>query len=386
MSRNSSSRLNSVRVSVDRALAAQDLARAGVERAGRRTQLRRRRRLAAQERSQPGQQLLERERLHEVVVGARVETGDAVADGAAGRQHQDRDAVAVGAEPSRNLEPVDAGQHHVEDRAASGGRVREAAKRLARRPRRPRARSPRSPSARTSASRTAGSSSTIRIRIPSRMIARAVQSFVRRRSDSSEALSRILAASEVRAGLLAPVNERREHQMHSRTKLVAVAAAVAALVGGGAAVASGQAGFEDDQDAVLEAAADELGVEPAALSTALVNALSVRIDAAVAAGTFTAQQGAELKQRLAGRRRAARRSPRTARVGPDITASGTSEAWTPRRRILGLDRGRAPRGGWPTAAPSPRSPRPRASPSTGSRRRCSLRRRRTSQPPSRMVG
>ncbi len=87
--------------------------------------------------------------------------------------------------------------------------------------------------------------------------------------------------------------------MYSRTKLVAVAAAVAALVGGGAAVASGQAGFDDDQDAVLEAAADELGVEPAALSTALVNALSVRIDAAVAAGTFTAQQGAELKQRLA---------------------------------------------------------------------------------------
>ena len=43
---------------------------------------------AAAQGPQPGEQLGEVERLHEVVVGAGVEPGDPVVDGVAGRQHE----------------------------------------------------------------------------------------------------------------------------------------------------------------------------------------------------------------------------------------------------------------------------------------------------------
>ena len=46
----------------------------------------------AKQRAQPGEQLVERERLHDVVVGARVETGDPVGDLVPRGQHQDRAA------------------------------------------------------------------------------------------------------------------------------------------------------------------------------------------------------------------------------------------------------------------------------------------------------
>ena len=49
---------------------------------------------AAQQRAQPGQQLLERERLGEVVVGTRVEALDPVTHGVAGGEHEDGYAVA----------------------------------------------------------------------------------------------------------------------------------------------------------------------------------------------------------------------------------------------------------------------------------------------------
>jgi hypothetical protein len=87
--------------------------------------------------------------------------------------------------------------------------------------------------------------------------------------------------------------------MHKRTRLIAGAAAVAALAGGGAAIAANQGSFQDEQNAVLDAAAEQLGVEPSALSAALSDALSARIDAAVAAGTLTEQEGARMKERLA---------------------------------------------------------------------------------------
>ncbi len=44
--------------------------------------------LPAQQRPHAGQQLAQRERLHEVVVGAVVEPGDAVLDTAPRREHQ----------------------------------------------------------------------------------------------------------------------------------------------------------------------------------------------------------------------------------------------------------------------------------------------------------
>ncbi len=69
---------------------------------------------APRERAQAREQLLERERLHEVVVGAAVEAGDAVLDGVARGEHQDRRPHVVSAQAAADLEPVEARQHHVE--------------------------------------------------------------------------------------------------------------------------------------------------------------------------------------------------------------------------------------------------------------------------------
>ena len=67
----------------------------------------------AQQRAQPGEQLLERERLGQVVVGPGVEALDPVADGVARGEHQDRDAVADLAQGAGGLQPVEARHHHV---------------------------------------------------------------------------------------------------------------------------------------------------------------------------------------------------------------------------------------------------------------------------------
>ena len=69
---------------------------------------------AAQQRAQPGLQLAQGERLDQVVVGARVEPGDAVVDRVARREHEDGGAVAGRAQPAAHLEPVDARHRHVE--------------------------------------------------------------------------------------------------------------------------------------------------------------------------------------------------------------------------------------------------------------------------------
>ena len=63
----------------------------------------------------PREQLLERERLDDVVVGARVEAGDAVADGVARGQHQHRHPAAPRPQAAADDEPVDARHEHVED-------------------------------------------------------------------------------------------------------------------------------------------------------------------------------------------------------------------------------------------------------------------------------
>ena len=76
------------------------------------------------------------------------------------------------------------------------------------------------------------------------------------------------------------------------------AVAVAALAGGGAAIAASGVGSSEDEQAVIDAAAKKLGVKPEALESALEDALAARIDAAVAAGRLTKEQGAELKERL----------------------------------------------------------------------------------------
>ena len=66
------------------------------------------------ERPQPRQQLVEVERLDEVVVGAGVEPGHAVGHAVAGREHEDRRAQAVLAQPAAGLEAVDLRQVDVE--------------------------------------------------------------------------------------------------------------------------------------------------------------------------------------------------------------------------------------------------------------------------------
>jgi len=116
---------------------------------------------AAQQRAQPREQLLERERLHQVVVGARVQPGDAVAHLVARGEHQDRRLGACAAQPPAGLDAVDVGHQHVEhDRVRlplvvhgdRGGAVLGGHHVVALRER-----------ARCSESRTAGSSSTTRI-------------------------------------------------------------------------------------------------------------------------------------------------------------------------------------------------------------------------------
>jgi hypothetical protein len=85
-----------------------------------------------------------------------------------------------------------------------------------------------------------------------------------------------------------------------KRKLVAGAVAGLAVAGGGAAaVAATQTGSpQEESKAVVEDAAKQLGVQPSELSDALKQALKNRIDAAVAAGRLTEEQGTALKARV----------------------------------------------------------------------------------------
>jgi hypothetical protein len=84
-----------------------------------------------------------------------------------------------------------------------------------------------------------------------------------------------------------------------KPKVIAGAVAGLAVAGGGAAVAATQFGSPTEENqAVVNDAAKQLGVQPSALSAALKKALENRVDAAVTAGRLTKAQGAELKQRI----------------------------------------------------------------------------------------
>jgi hypothetical protein len=89
--------------------------------------------------------------------------------------------------------------------------------------------------------------------------------------------------------------------MSSRLKPKVIAGAVAglAVAGAGGAYAATQFGSpQQENQAVLNDAAKQLGVQPSALTAALEKALENRVDAAVAAGRLTKAQGDELKQRI----------------------------------------------------------------------------------------
>jgi hypothetical protein len=91
--------------------------------------------------------------------------------------------------------------------------------------------------------------------------------------------------------------------MDSSVKRKVVAGTVAALaVGGtGAGIAATKLGNSPSAEskAVVNDAAKELGVQPSQLTNAIKKALAARVDAAVADGRLTKEQGAELKARIA---------------------------------------------------------------------------------------
>ena len=83
--------------------------------------------------------------------------------------------------------------------------------------------------------------------------------------------------------------------------MIAGAAAALAVGGAGAGVAATKLATNspsEESKAIVNDAAKNLGVEPSKLSAALKKAYEDRIDAAVAAGRLTKEQGAELKQRI----------------------------------------------------------------------------------------
>ena len=99
----------------DLARAAAGAARSGVEREVAEAQdLALARLPASKQRTDARGEHLEREWLHEVVVGARVEPDDLVGGGVLRRQHEDRELWIAGAQPSADLNAVDARHHQVE--------------------------------------------------------------------------------------------------------------------------------------------------------------------------------------------------------------------------------------------------------------------------------
>ena len=72
------------------------------------------RRPSPEERPHAREELVEGERLREVVVGAGVQARDAVLDAVPRREHEDRRPPVRRAQAPADLEPVDVGEHHVE--------------------------------------------------------------------------------------------------------------------------------------------------------------------------------------------------------------------------------------------------------------------------------
>ena len=90
-------------------------------------------------------------------------------------------------------------------------------------------------------------------------------------------------------------------------RIVAGTLAGLAVAGGGAAVAATQfTSPKQESQAIINDAANQLGVQPTQLSNALKKALENRVDAAVTAGRLTKQQGADARP---GETRSVRRSP-----------------------------------------------------------------------------
>jgi hypothetical protein len=83
-----------------------------------------------------------------------------------------------------------------------------------------------------------------------------------------------------------------------QTIFIGATTLLAAAGGGVAVAASGTGSPSQENKAVIDDAAKQLGIPSSKLSGALKQALANQVDAAVAAGRLTKEQGAELKQRL----------------------------------------------------------------------------------------
>ena len=84
--------------------------------------------------------------------------------------------------------------------------------------------------------------------------------------------------------------------MKKKTLVLGVAGALA-VAGGGVGIAATH-DSNDESKAIIDDAAKQLGVTPAALTSALKKALEHRIDDAVAAGRLTKERGEKLKARI----------------------------------------------------------------------------------------
>src|SRR5215211_508573 len=79
---------------------------------------------APRQRTDAGEELGERERLRQVVVGAAVQPGHAIVDAVPRGQHQDRRPDAAASELAADVDPVPAGEHDVEDDRVVRSRTR----------------------------------------------------------------------------------------------------------------------------------------------------------------------------------------------------------------------------------------------------------------------
>jgi hypothetical protein len=86
--------------------------------------------------------------------------------------------------------------------------------------------------------------------------------------------------------------------MNRNRKLIFGAATLLAAVGGGVAIAASDSSPAEENQAIINDAAQQLGISPSKLSGALKKALGDRVDAAVAAGRITKAEGDALKQRI----------------------------------------------------------------------------------------
>jgi len=84
----------------------------------------------------------------------------------------------------------------------------------------------------------------------------------------------------------------------NRKLMLGLAAALLAAAGGGVAIAASDSSPREENQAIIDDAAKQLGISSSKLSDALKKAVSDRVDAAVAAGRISKDEGDALKQRI----------------------------------------------------------------------------------------